>query len=606
MRRACTLSLVVVLLTLGSVAPASADHTDPRTPQSAIDQTPPPEGVTSGEGTWEYLFGLPPNPGTDLELFKLARRLFISAGTLGGAPEQHVGQRLVRLTTRTGAVKPKWIADHGSAKCPTNASAATGLQHDPSIAKRNGVRLLIDTTDSAGPEGRCHDPGGGGLELIDVSKLYKPKFEPREIHLTRHSGTSHNATVDATRPWIIYNSASTFSNTAQAQIDVLDIRSCLKKGQTLEQRRASCRPKVFRMQFEPGWTTNVNGEGEPIEGYDSACHDIYATPGRIYCAGLSGTAIFDVRNIADPRTGAVRGAPLPCEVIDGTNTGAKVTDCNIAPPEEGESIPQATGWKFLGSVNHPGRDCGTGPEPPNPTNCNNNLVVPSREGVAVSHESVPTPDRKYMFVTDERGGGIVPGGASCAPEEENPYGNGGVHMFDISDPNNIEYAMTPDDQKAVFIGSVQVPQTTFCTAHRMELIPGEQRFVISWYTQGTKIVDYFFDANGRVVFKEVASYVPEGANQWAVQPFKIKRNADGTRTYNFVASDIARGIEVFSWTGPPNPKGTPPPAELISVAGATKTEAVPGLPWVWLLLVAAASVRTRLPRNVPARLPTSG
>jgi hypothetical protein len=183
--------------------------------------------------------------------------------------------------------------------------------------------------------------------------------------------------------------------------------------------------------------------------------------------------------------------------------------------------------------------------------------------VAVSHEAVPTDDGKYMFVTDERGGGIVPGGSSCAPEEENPYGNGGVHMFDISDPSNIKYAMTPDDQKAVFIGAVQVPQTTFCTSHRMELVPGEQRFFISWYSQGTKVVDYFFDANGRVTFRETASFVAEGTNQWAVQPFKIVKNEDGTKTYFLMSSDISRGIDIFTWTGPPNPNGSAPPAPAV-------------------------------------------
>jgi hypothetical protein len=124
--------------------------------------------------------------------------------------------------------------------------------------------------------------------------------------------------------------------------------------------------------------------------------------------------------------------------------------------------------------------------------------------------------------------------------------------------------MTPDDQKAVFIGSVQVPQTTFCTSHRLELVPGEQRFFISWYSQGTKVVDYFFDANGRVVFRETASFVPEGSNQWAVQPFKIQRNDDGTKTYFLMASDISRGIDIFKWTAPTNPNGTPPPASLLT------------------------------------------
>lgn len=587
MSRRFAIPLCVVLGLLVAAGPAAADHTNPREPLSPTEEKPAPQAVTDGEGEWEYLFGLPPNPGTDLEIFKLKRRLYMSSGTLGGGPQGHTGQRLVQLLNKRKKVRPKWVADHGSAACTTNESVATGLQHDASVARRNGVTLVVDTTDAGGPQGRCHDTEGGGLELIDVSKLHKKGFEPREIHLTRHVGTSHNATVDATRPWIIYNSSSTFNNTSQAQIDVVDIRSCMKRRQTLEQRRKSCRPKVFRMQFQPGWTNNVDREGNPIEGFDSSCHDIVARPGRLYCAALSGTAIFDVRNIADKKTGAVKGKPLPCEVIEGTETGAMVTDCAaIATPDEPDAIPQAKGWKFLGSFHHPGRDCGTGPEPGQPDRCNNNFNVPSREGVAVSHEAVPTADGKYMFVTDERGGGIVPGGASCAPEQENPYGNGGVHVFDISDPSKIEYAQTPDDTKAVFIGSVQVPGPTFCTSHRIELVPGEQRLFISWYSQGTKVVDWFFDDNGRVVFRETATYVPEGTQQWAVQPFKIVKNDDGTKTYYLVASDIGRGIDVFSWTAEPNPKGTPPPASLTAPPGPAPEESVSALP-LGLLAVGA-------------------
>lgn len=592
-RRSGILASVVVGLLVAS-GPAAADHTNPREPLSPVEAKPAPQAVTEGEGEWEYLFGLAPNPGTDLEIFKLKRRLFMSSGTLGGGPQGHVGQRLTQLLNKKKKVRPKWVADHGSAACTTNESVATGLQHDASVARRNGVTLIVDTTDAGGPQGRCHDADGGGLELIDVSKLHKKGFEPREVHLTRHVGTSHNATVDATRPWIIYNSSSTFNSTPQAQIDVVDIRSCMKRRQTLEQRRKSCRPKVFRMQFEPGWTNNVDREGEPIEGFDSSCHDIVARPGRLYCAALSGTAIFDVRNIADKKTGAVRGKPLPCEVIEGTSTGAMVTDCAaIATPEEGDAIPQAKGWRLVGNVHHPGRDCGTGPEPGQPDRCNNNFNVPSREGIAVAHEAVPTADGKHMFVTDERGGGIVPGGASCSPEQENPYGNGGVHMYDISDPSNIEYAQTPDDAKAVFIGSVQVPGPTFCTSHRIELVPGEQRLFISWYSQGTKVVDWFFDDNGRVVFRETATYVPEGTNQWAVQPFKIVKNPDGTKTYYLVASDIGRGIDVFSWTAAPNKKGTPPPAELVA---PSRPETMPGAAPLGLLaalvLAGAAARRT--------------
>ena len=44
-----------------------------------------------------------------------------------------------------------------------------------------------------------------------------------------------------------------------------------------------------------------------------------------------------------------------------------------------------------------------------------------------------------------------------------------------------------------------------------------------------------------------------GTNTWAVTNFLTDTNPDGTRTYHFVASDVQRGIDVYSWTGPANP-----------------------------------------------------
>jgi hypothetical protein len=235
-------------------------------------------------------------------------------------------------------------------------------------------------------------------------------------------------------------------------------------------------------------------------------------------------------------------------------TAAAVTDCSGAGP----GSPQASGWTFLGTFNHPGRDCL--PPPGNNQSCNTNLFVPPSEGVSVSHEADPTNDGKWMLVTDERGGGVVPPGASCAPGVDNPEGNGGAHVFDIRNPSNIRYALTPSGEKAVFISDIVTPAATFCDIHVIEHIPGEQRLIVAYYTSGTKIVDYFIDKNGRWTFRETASLMLPGANTWAVEDFLIKKNRDGTRTYNFVASDIQRGIDVFSWTGRPNPIGAKAPS----------------------------------------------
>jgi len=535
-------SALVLVLIFGSAA--VADHVDPQTKQSRTQDPGTTQLLTRGEGEWEFIRNFPPNPGTDLKFFRKGGRLFAAAGTLGQGDEQHVGQRFIKLINRKGKVTPKWWLDHGSANCQTDNTGVTSLQHDQAVTPKNNPQLMIDATDTVG---RCHDDGGGGLEIVDISKLHKrKKFKPRELHLTRHVGTSHTVTVDATRPWIVYNNASQSSG-ATPWIDVLDIRSCLnKKLKSVKAKRAKCRPKIYRIVMEPEWTRRINANGEQVDNTEASCHDITAKPGRIYCANLNSTVILDVKNLTDA-DGNVRGTPLKCELVDGTLTSAKVTDCDDI---EGIGPGEARGWKYVGHVNHAGR---------NVNNLNTEYTV--REQISVSHEAEPTPDKKWMFVTDERGGGIVPGGASCENEQANPYGNGGVHVFDISKGGEFEWAQTPDGDKAVFIGEVVVPNATFCTAHVMEQLKGEQRFTIAWYSQGTKIVDWFVDSQGRWTFREIASVVPQNpaANTWTSIPFKTVKNKDGTVTYYFMASDISRGIDIFSWTGPRNPLGTPPP-----------------------------------------------
>jgi hypothetical protein len=269
---------------------------------------------------------------------------------------------------------------------------------------------------------------------------------------------------------------------------------------------------------------------------------------------VNATLILDVSGLVD-RSGGIRGTTFSCPVVDGTRTGAKVTDCGAMEADRPE---QATGWTFLGTFNHPGRDCG--PPGTDVRNCNSNNQVRSDDGVSVSHEADPTPDRRFMFVTDERGGGVVPPGSSCAPGIDNPYGNGGAHAFDISEPSNIRYATTPDGSKSVYISDAVVPAETFCDIHVIEQVPGEQRFIAAYYTQGIKIVDYFVDGQGHLQFRERSSFTLPNANTWAAEQFKIVDNADGTRTYFIAADDIHRGIDVVRWTGQPNPVGATAPA----------------------------------------------
>ncbi|MGH2723057.1 MAG: hypothetical protein ACRDI0_02120, partial [Actinomycetota bacterium] len=475
--RSLSLSALFALGLAVVATPAAADHTNPNTPLAPTEGGPPPALTTFGEGTWEFIDNFPINPGSDLEFFQAGGDVYVASGTLGQAPEDHVGQRIVRLTAN-GAVAPEWRADHGSAACVIGSTGVTGLQHDSQVTGYTEPELLVDTTDATG---RCHDTGtnGGGLEIVDISGIEDPSFEPREIHLTRQAGFSHTHTVDAKRPWIVYNSNSDFSG--RPWIDVVNIKSCLGLGaMSLAQKRDACRPVVHRISFQPDWSRQRNWyDGQLRPGSEAGCHDITSVGSRLYCAALNATLIFDVSNLTVPKTGAVRGTPLSCTLTDGTDTTARVTDCSGAGP----GSPQAEGWSFLGTFNHPGRDCL--PPPGDNQSCNTNLFVPPSEGVSVSHEADPTHDGKWMLVTDERGGGVVPPGASCAPGVDNPEGNGGAHVFDIRNPSNIRYALTPSGEKAVFISDIVNPAATFCDIHVIEHIPGEQRLIVAYYSSGT-------------------------------------------------------------------------------------------------------------------------
>ena len=547
----------LLLLVLALAPPASADHTNPRTPLAPTAGSTA-SGIVRGEGTWKHIANFPGGAsnaltggGTDLEFFNVGKEVYGSFGTLGQDDVGSIGQRILQLTQK-GTVAPRWVADHGSAHCTTsNPSGTTGLQHDTQIAKKGQIQLLTDTTDATG---RCHDPNGGGIEIVDVSNIGNQNFQPREVHLVRFAGFSHTNTVDGQHPWIVYNSASDFAG--RNWIDVMDMSSCFGTTKwTLAQRRAGCRPSVSRIPFQAEWTQQRDQYTNQLEPGSAACHDITYQAGRIYCAGLNASLIIDVSGLVDPTTGKVNGTAFSCPVVDGTRTGARVTDCSGMEAGRAE---QATGWTFLGTFQHPGRDCG--PPGTDVRTCNSNNHVRSDDGVSVSHEADPTPDQKLMFVTDERGGGVVPPGSSCAPGIDNPYGNGGAHAFNITDPSNIQYAYGPDGKKAVYISDAVVPAETFCDIHVIEQVPNEQRLIVAYYTQGIKIVDYYVDAQGQVQFRERSSFTLPNANTWGAEDFRITNNADGTRTYYMAADDIHRGIDIVSWTGQPNPTGAQAPA----------------------------------------------
>jgi hypothetical protein len=528
-------------LSSGSL-PALADHTDPDS-VTPIQQGPPSAAVALPPLAWTHLAHFVANPGTDLKFFERNGVTYASTGTLGGGQQGHAGQRILKLVDADGTVAPEFVGDHGSAACggPGQGTGSLGLQHDPTVTPRINTELVIDATDALF---RCHDPQGGGLELIDVANVEGvPDTDSlREVHLTRHDGYAHTNTVDVNRPWIVYVSTT---DGGRPWIDVVDIRTCLGNADLpLESKRDRCRPKVYRIPMQASWSSRSSEPGGAPNEEDTGngCHDITSRGTRLYCAGIKATVVLDVRDLTDAE-GNVRGTPLPCEVIDGTDTTAKVTDCDLvdgtASGDDREfyasiGSPAATGWTYVTSFNH--------------------STLGPREDVSISHEADPTPDHNFMFVTDERGGGVSPPGAACTPANvDNPNGNGGIHVIDISDPLAPKYALDANGDKAIFITRQTVPSPTFCTVHVIEAIPDEQRLIMAWYSQGIRVVDWDVAEDGTWSFEEVAIYNTPGNGIWTAEAFKIEDKEDGTRDYHIMTSDITRGVDVVRLNLAPNP-----------------------------------------------------
>ena len=202
--------------------------------------------------------------------------------------------------------------------------------------------------------------------------------------------------------------------------------------------------------------------------------------------------------------------------------------------------PSLKGVKWYGTVRHQGR------------NATGELsAFDSTEDIDFNHEAELTPSGRFLLATDERGGGIVPPGASCAPAVDNTEGNGGVHAYrfakvkkKLTDPKKSfkAYAKKPKGGKAIYRIPVRTgPQASLCTAHVFQIIPGQNRIFMGWYSQGTLVLDFKERRNGRFKFREAGYLIPENANTWVSHVFDYEKNPDGTFTYRGATGDFNLG-----------------------------------------------------------------
>ena len=637
MRRLLPLTLLIVLSVAAVAAGHGLDHSAPSFTQPA---GPLSSQVNSGgeEAEWELLTTIPTgNPHSDLDFFTRDGDTYMSAGTLGVGPNAG-GQNIFRLTV-DGVVEPSYVSAHPSAACPGIFTSATGLQHDveatpkgdafqqqPNLhIARGNAQLLVDSSDASG---RCHDngtfgipgvsvqgnavnspPPAGGLEIIDITDVENPK----ELALISHIGNAHTVNVDPKRPHIAFditqdgvsinddgvrtNEVDGSTSNALDGFEVIDMSSCMnfQPGTTVEQKRERCRPEVYRYRYPEAAIARSHTFRDSLQ----SCHEAEIYPDdKLACASITATALFDLSGAfhdngtpTDFTDDKPRGEPLPCRVRESTSpdegglrTGAPVIDCvnggteqNPQPLRVSEWVkigaPSLRGVRWIGTVPHMGFQVG------NTASIVNNPYDATQDLVA-AHESEITESGKFVISSDERGGGVVPGGASCSPEAGPDYtrGNGGLHFFPVSSftqspPDNAEvahelWARTPEGEQAIYRTPIKTqPQSTICTAHVFQLIPGQNRIFMGYYSQGTQVVDFTEHADGTVSFRHAGWFIPENANTWTSHIFKAQENQDGTFTYWGAASDgILPGagrsaIDVYKVTLPPPPKpaGGPKP-----------------------------------------------
>ena len=615
--RRITTAIAVLCACLAGGATALA-HFDHPAPAGSGPVAPLSSQLNAGgeNAQWELVGTVPTgNPHSDLDFFTHKGDTYASVGVLGTGPNGG-GQTIIRLT-ESGDVKPSFVSSHPSASCPTASSSVTGLQHDVEAAPkgaaplphqanpyldRRDTQLLLDATDAVG---RCHDQGNlglaqggqapqGGIEVIDVTDPAAPK----EIALISHIGNAHTVNVDPKRPHIAFDvtqdgmavsadgkrANETPGGADRNDLDgfeVIDLSSCMNfpAGTTLEAKRAACRPQVYRYRYESP-AVSLSHSFPAMQ----SCHELEIYPDdRVTCASITATAMFDLSGAfddngtpADFSDDKPKGTPLPCKAresstaVEAFRTGAIVIDCvdGLSIPDWlAMGAPSLQGVRWIGTVPHMGfsgtQDLVTAP-------------YDSTEDIIAAHESELSNSGRFVFTSDERGGGVAPGGASCSPGADNINGNGGLHAFPVGSftrnpPTKAEeawklWARDSAGEKAVFRAPVRSgPQGSFCTSHVFQQIPGQNRIFMGWYSQGTQVVDYVENPDGTLDFKQAAWFTPENANTWVSHVFKAQANPDGTYTYwgatgDGIISGTGRGaIDVYKVTLPaaPLPQGDP-------------------------------------------------
>jgi hypothetical protein len=185
--------------------------------------------------------------------------------------------------------------------------------------------------------------------------------------------------------------------------------------------------------------------------------------------------------------------------------------------------------------------------PPIPSNPTGITTTPVR---SLHHFATASADGDILIIGDEHRGGGNPGACfAYDPSTGKSTPLGALWFVDISDPADPQVlswlspplvepvapstpsSPSPDPSVAgQAVGSAYsaVPN---CTAHFGQVLPGEDKIVIGWYSAGVLLIDFTDPASPAILDQ----YQPEGVNTWSA------RVSNG---YVFTG-DIGRGMEVL-------------------------------------------------------------
>ena len=174
--------------------------------------------------------------------------------------------------------------------------------------------------------------------------------------------------------------------------------------------------------------------------------------------------------------------------------------------------------------------------------------------INISHGADPTPDGRYLLITDEQAGAAANGVCNV----------GGVHIYDLlNERTPVKVGYYPFNP-ANSITATTNSQNLTCTAHVLDYAPDGTFFTNGGYAAGLRVVD-----TGNLLASplELGFFTATDADTWSAKTYKRK-------DYIFT-TDLARGFDVFKFERGAGAVDTRTPAQKKAISFRTQGTTIP-------------------------------